>query len=74
MHLEGNEISNLPEEFFKYFPRLKWLDLRRNHLVSLPSLHLGSHRCLRTLLLEENELQALPLELGKSLMMFVYSK
>ena len=42
-----------------------WLDMRGNYLAALPSAYIGSHRCLRTLLLENNELKSLPLELGQ---------
>ncbi|XP_076436909.1 uncharacterized protein LOC143276282 isoform X2 [Babylonia areolata] len=64
LYLEGNEISFLPDEFFKSFPRLKWLDLRNNRLTRIPSIFLGSHACLRNLLLQNNLLKSLPLELG----------
>ncbi|KAL8592142.1 hypothetical protein ACOMHN_033513 [Nucella lapillus] len=64
LYLEGNEISFLPDEFFKSFPKLKWLDLRNNRLTRIPSIFLGSHTCLRNLLLQNNSLKSLPLELG----------
>ncbi|XP_059163282.1 leucine-rich repeat-containing protein 27-like isoform X2 [Physella acuta] len=64
MYLEGNEIAFLPDEFFKCFPHLLWLDLRNNLLSRIPSMYLSCHTCLRNLLLEGNNLRNLPLELG----------
>lgn len=64
MYLEGNNIAFLPDEFFKFFPKLKWLDLRNNELSRIPSIFLSNHQCLRNLLLEGNNLRDLPLELG----------
>ncbi|GFO13391.1 leucine-rich repeat-containing protein 27-like isoform x2 [Plakobranchus ocellatus] len=64
IYLEGNEIGYLPDEFFKYFPRLRWLDLRNNEISRIPSVYLSNHTCLRNLLLEGNNLRNLPLELG----------
>lgn len=64
LYLEGNRISQLPENFFECFSNLKWLDLRRNCLTSIPSFFLGGMTELRSLLLEGNELSTLPLELG----------
>ncbi|ELU01457.1 hypothetical protein CAPTEDRAFT_186851 [Capitella teleta] len=64
LYLEGNKLSCLPDTFFHCLPNLKWLDLRRNCLVNLPSLYIGRHKNLRNLLLESNELRTLPLELG----------
>ncbi|RUS77823.1 hypothetical protein EGW08_014416 [Elysia chlorotica] len=64
IYLEGNEIGYLPDEFFKFFPRLRWLDLRNNELCRIPSVYLSNHCCLRNLLLEGNNLRNLPLELG----------
>ncbi|KAH9505082.1 hypothetical protein Btru_059469 [Bulinus truncatus] len=64
LYMEGNEISFLPEDFFKFFPCLVWLDLRNNMLCRIPSSHLSGHSCLRNLLLEGNNLCNLPLELG----------
>nr|KAG5687525.1 hypothetical protein BaRGS_034581 [Batillaria attramentaria] len=64
LYLSSNQISFLPDEFFKCFPKLKWLDLRNNHLCRIPSIYLGSHPCLRNLLLQNNLLKSLPLELG----------
>ncbi|XP_025096708.1 leucine-rich repeat-containing protein 27-like isoform X2 [Pomacea canaliculata] len=64
LYLEGNEISFLPDDFFKRFPHLKWLDLRNNCLTRLPCVYLSSHTSLRNLLLQNNQLKCLPLELG----------
>ena len=65
MYLEGNDIAFLPDEFFKFFPCLRWLDLRNNQLSRIPSFFLSNHQFLRNLLLEGNNLRNLPLELGK---------
>ena len=62
--MEGNELTTLPDELFDKLPNLKWLDLRRNYLVRLPSVYTGRHQNLRNLLLEGNNLRTLPLELG----------
>jgi Leucine-rich repeat (LRR) protein len=62
--MEGNELSTIPDELFDKLPNLKWLDLRRNYIVRLPSVYTGRHQNLRNLLLEGNNLRTLPLELG----------
>ncbi|XP_029962391.1 leucine-rich repeat-containing protein 27-like [Salarias fasciatus] len=61
--LEGNLISSIPESMFISLPKLLWLDLRKNQITSLPP-EIGSHRCLKTLLLEGNPISELPPELG----------
>ncbi|XP_053548568.1 leucine-rich repeat-containing protein 27 [Bombina bombina] len=63
IHLQGNALCCLPEDFFQQLPYLVWLDLRYNKITSLPSA-IGEHRQLQYLLLEGNPLQALPIELG----------
>ena len=65
LYLESNELTSIPDDVFDKLPNLKWLDLRRNYLVRLPSVYTGRHQCLRNLLLEGNNLRTLPLELGK---------
>jgi len=64
LYLEGNELTSLPDELFNKLPSLKWLDLRRNYIVRLPSVYTGRHQNLRNLLVEGNNLRTLPLELG----------
>lgn len=64
LYLEGNHVASLPEDFFQLFPNLKWLDLRHNKLVVIPSIYLRNHQNLQTVLLEGNQLRTLPLELG----------
>ncbi|XP_045189197.2 leucine-rich repeat-containing protein 27-like isoform X3 [Mercenaria mercenaria] len=64
LYLEGNELTTIPDELFDKLPNLKWLDLRRNYLVRLPSVYTGHHQNLRNLLVESNNLRTLPLELG----------
>ncbi|XP_029465848.1 leucine-rich repeat-containing protein 27 isoform X2 [Rhinatrema bivittatum] len=63
LHLEGNALSMLPEDFFQQLPDLVWLDLRYNTLTVLPS-GIGAHRQLKSLLLEGNPIKSLPVELG----------
>ncbi|XP_043912750.1 leucine-rich repeat-containing protein 27 [Protopterus annectens] len=63
LYLEGNALTQLPENVFCHLPNLTWLDLRNNQLRSLPS-SIGSHRYLKTLLLEGNPIKKLPVELG----------
>ncbi|KAM6922543.1 leucine-rich repeat-containing protein 27-like [Lycodopsis pacificus] len=63
LYLEGNRISGIPGSMFISLPRLLWLDLRNNHITSLPA-DIGLHRSLKTLLLEGNPVSELPPELG----------
>jgi len=63
LYLEKNYLDGLSEDFFPALPLLKWLDVRHNHLRSLPSnIHIAKN--LRNLLLEGNQLSHLPFELG----------
>lgn len=43
LYLEGNRISDVPHSLFASLPNLLWLDLRNNHIRSLPA-QIGSHR------------------------------
>ncbi|XP_042312649.1 leucine-rich repeat-containing protein 27 isoform X2 [Sceloporus undulatus] len=63
LHLEGNALSVIPEDFFEQLPNLVWLDLRYNRFKELPS-GIGCHKQLKTLLLERNPIKRLPVELG----------
>lgn len=63
LFLEGNLITNLPEDMFCSFPKLVWLDLRNNQLQSIPK-SIAHHENLETLLLAKNNLRELPNELG----------
>uniref|UniRef100_A0ABM5G1G4 Leucine-rich repeat-containing protein 27 isoform X2 n=1 Tax=Pogona vitticeps TaxID=103695 RepID=A0ABM5G1G4_9SAUR len=63
LHLEGNSLSVIPEDFFERLPNLVWLDLRYNKFKELPS-GIGCHNQLKTLLLERNPIKRLPIELG----------
>ncbi|XP_042312650.1 leucine-rich repeat-containing protein 27 isoform X3 [Sceloporus undulatus] len=62
LHLEGNALSVIPEDFFEQLPNLVWLDLRYNRFKELPS-GIGCHKQLKTLLLERNPIKRLPVEL-----------
>ncbi|XP_066478669.1 leucine-rich repeat-containing protein 27 [Tiliqua scincoides] len=63
LHVEGNALSLIPEDFFQHLPNLVWLDLRYNKIKELPS-GIGCHKQLKTLLLERNPIKRLPAELG----------
>ncbi|XP_028585707.1 leucine-rich repeat-containing protein 27 isoform X3 [Podarcis muralis] len=63
LHLEGNVLSVVPEDFFQNVPNLVWLDLRYNKIQELPP-GIGCHKQLKTLLLERNPIKRLPVELG----------
>uniref|UniRef100_A0A8D0C6S0 Leucine rich repeat containing 27 n=1 Tax=Salvator merianae TaxID=96440 RepID=A0A8D0C6S0_SALMN len=63
LHLEGNALSVIPEDFFQHVPNLVWLDLRYNKIKELPP-GIGCHKQLKTLLLERNPIKRLPGELG----------
>ncbi|XP_015282370.1 PREDICTED: leucine-rich repeat-containing protein 27, partial [Gekko japonicus] len=63
LYLEGNSLSVIPEDFFQHLPYLVWLDLRYNRIKELPP-GIGSHKQLKTLLLERNPIKRLPVEFG----------
>ncbi|XP_006146995.1 leucine-rich repeat-containing protein 27 isoform X1 [Tupaia chinensis] len=63
LHLQRNALSMIPKDFFQLLPNLTWLDLRYNKIKTLPS-GIGSHKHLKTLLLERNPIKTLPVELG----------
>ncbi|KAF7247217.1 Leucine-rich repeat-containing protein 27 [Varanus komodoensis] len=63
LHLEGNALTVIPEDFFQHLPKLVWLDLRYNEFTELPP-GIGCHKQLKTLLLERNPIKRLPVELG----------
>ncbi|XP_062958778.1 leucine-rich repeat-containing protein 27 [Cynocephalus volans] len=63
LHLQRNALCTIPKDFFQLLPRLTWLDLRHNRIKALPS-GIGSHKHLKTLLLERNPIKMLPVELG----------
>ncbi|CAF0780669.1 unnamed protein product [Rotaria sordida] len=65
LYLEGNQLTQLPNDLFTRLPNLKWLDLRNNQLISIPSHDLAKHNSLQYLLLSGNHLRTLPCELGK---------
>ncbi|XP_017770295.1 PREDICTED: leucine-rich repeat-containing protein 27-like [Nicrophorus vespilloides] len=63
LYLDGNMITNLPEDFFHKLPKLYWLDLRGNQLQSIPS-GVANHASLENVLLQNNKIEMLPNELG----------
>eukprot|EP00116_Pleurobrachia_bachei_P005369 sb/3465631/ len=63
LYLSNNDIKTIPDNFFQHLPQLKWLDFRHNLLVRIPAA-IGDHRELRTLLLQGNKIQTLPIEIG----------
>uniref|UniRef100_A0A2K6GAQ4 Leucine rich repeat containing 27 n=1 Tax=Propithecus coquereli TaxID=379532 RepID=A0A2K6GAQ4_PROCO len=63
LHLQRNALCLIPQDFFQLLPNLTWLDLRHNRIKALPS-GIGSHKHLKTLLLERNPIRMLPVELG----------
>ncbi|CAH1971095.1 unnamed protein product [Acanthoscelides obtectus] len=63
LFLEGNFLTELPPSLFQKLPKLMWLDLRNNVLESIPPT-IAYHQCLENLLLTNNNLRALPNELG----------
>nr|XP_002130075.1 leucine-rich repeat-containing protein 27 isoform X1 [Ciona intestinalis]XP_009859355.1 leucine-rich repeat-containing protein 27 isoform X2 [Ciona intestinalis] len=63
LYLEGNQISQLPNNFFDRLPTLQWLDLRNNQLKAIP-VSIGRHQSIKKLLLEGNCLTHLPLQMG----------
>ncbi|XP_032137938.1 leucine-rich repeat-containing protein 27 isoform X1 [Sapajus apella] len=66
LHLQRNALCVIPQDFFQLLPNLTWLDLRYNRIKALPS-GIGSHKHLKTLLLERNPIKMLPVELGSVL-------
>nr|CAD7575335.1 unnamed protein product [Timema californicum] len=63
VYLEGNLLENLPDSLFVSLPVLKWLDVRNNKLTQFPKT-VAYHDNLQVLLLQGNQIQRLPLELG----------
>ncbi|XP_044896821.1 leucine-rich repeat-containing protein 27 isoform X2 [Felis catus] len=63
LHLQRNALCEIPADFFQSLPNLAWLDFRCNSIRALPS-GIGSHKHLKTLLLERNPIKMLPVELG----------
>lgn len=64
LFLEGNQLTALPAELFTCLDKLVWLDVRNNKLTSIPET-IVNHQCLETILLQENQIEKLPVQLGK---------
>ncbi|XP_048193963.1 leucine-rich repeat-containing protein 27 [Perognathus longimembris pacificus] len=63
LYLQRNALCAIPGDFFQRLPSLTWLDLRFNKIREIPT-GIGSHKHLKTLLLERNPIKMLPVELG----------
>ncbi|XP_063925548.1 leucine-rich repeat-containing protein 27-like isoform X1 [Zophobas morio] len=63
LYLQQNFIKALPENFFEKLPVLSWLDLRENHLTTIPT-SIAYHECLENLLVSDNKIEVLPNEVG----------
>lgn len=63
LYLKENFIQTLPNDFFIKLRNLLWLDMRCNKLQNFP-VSVGQHKCLKTLLLGDNNLQCIPAEIG----------
>lgn len=63
-HFLGNKIEEIPDNLFLNLKKLVWLDLRNNKLKTIPQT-IANHASLETLLLRDNNIEKLPLELGK---------
>jgi len=63
LYLEGNQLMELSPSLFPTLRQLRWLDVRNNKLASIPS-SIQDHPSLQTLLLEGNNITALPVEIG----------
>ena len=57
--LSSCRIKSLPGDFFNNLPRIKWVDLRWNLMISLP-VSLSHHPMLEVMLLDENLFTSLP--------------
>ncbi|XP_069867548.1 leucine-rich repeat-containing protein 27 isoform X3 [Dipodomys merriami] len=64
LYLQRNALCTIPGDFFQRLPSLTWLDLRFNKIRVLP-VGIGSHKHLKTLLLEKNPIKTLPVELDE---------
>ena len=71
MYLDSNRLDELPKELFLILKNLKWLDVRNNNLSYIPSTIKG-HSYLETLLIQGNNIDTLPLELGINFKMLKY--
>ncbi|XP_044271058.1 leucine-rich repeat-containing protein 27-like [Tribolium madens] len=63
LYLHQNFLKELPQDFFLKLPQLAWLDLRHNHLTTIPPT-IAHHQHLENLLLSDNKIEVLPNELG----------
>lgn len=63
LYMEGNRLTALPGDLFRFLTSLEYLDVRFNKIRSLPTV-IGEHDRLRTILLQGNQISALPIEMG----------
>mmetsp|Transcript_40040 Transcript_40040/g.113219 ORF Transcript_40040/g.113219 Transcript_40040/m.113219 type:complete len:1162 (+) Transcript_40040:10-3495(+) len=61
LNLKDNKISGISAEVFNAFPRIKTLDLRKNHLEEL-SADIAAMLALEELLVDQNRLRDIPPE------------
>jgi Leucine-rich repeat (LRR) protein len=57
--LTGCRIKQLPEDLFNHLPRIRWLDMRCNLMLSLPN-SLSHNPTLEVLLLDQNLFTSIP--------------
>ncbi|KAK1130786.1 hypothetical protein K0M31_018895 [Melipona bicolor] len=62
LYLSNNNLIEIPGEVFSVLKYLEWLDVRNNQLSSLPA-SIKRHMYLQTILLQQNNVENLPLEL-----------
>ena len=63
LYLQGNKIRFIPTDIFARLQHLTHLDLRNNEVERIPP-EIGSHKVIKTLLLQNNRITALPVEMG----------
>lgn len=67
LHLDGNQITEIPKELFSQMKQLRFLNLRSNHLTYLDKDTFKSNAQLRELYLSSNFIHSLEVGLFQSL-------